>query len=115
MSEYALELKDVCKSFPGTKALDHVQMKIQKGSIHALVGENGAGKSTLMKCLLGIYHMDEGELYIDGKKVVPVSVRQMHEEGLSIVQQELSTVYQRSVMENIWLGREPMTGVFVDF
>jgi len=114
MAEYILELSNVSKEFPGTKALDGVQMKLEKGSVHALVGENGAGKSTLMKCLLGIYHMDKGELFVRGKKVVPVSVKQMHEEGLSIIQQELSPVYERSVMENIWLGREPMKGIFVD-
>lgn len=114
MTEYALEVRSVSKSFPGTKALDNVQFKLRKGSVHALVGENGAGKSTLMKCLLGIYIMDAGEVYIKGKRVIPTSVKQMHKEGLSIIQQELAPVYARSVMENIWLGREPMKGPFVD-
>ena len=66
MAEYKLELKGVCKSFPGVKALDHVQLSIRPGSVHALMGENGAGKSTLMKCLFGIYSMDEGEIYLEG-------------------------------------------------
>ncbi|MBR2189683.1 MAG: sugar ABC transporter ATP-binding protein [Eubacterium sp.] len=112
--EYALEFKNISKQFPGTKALDKVHMKLRPGTVHALLGENGAGKSTLIKCLLGIYHMDEGEIYLDGERVIPRNVRQMHELGLSVIQQELSPVYQRSVMENIWLGREPMKGIFVD-
>ena len=58
MSEYKLQLKGVCKSFPGVKALDNVQLSLRPGTVHALMGENGAGKSTLMKCLFGIYKMD---------------------------------------------------------
>ena len=69
MAEYKLELKGVSKSFPGVKALDNVQLSLRPGSVLALMGENGAGKSTLMKCLFGIYHMDAGEIYIDGEKV----------------------------------------------
>ena len=57
MAEYKLELKGVCKSFPGVKALDNVQLSLRPGTVHALMGENGAGKSTLMKCLFGIYRM----------------------------------------------------------
>ena len=68
MAEYKLELKNVSKSFPGVKALDHVQLSVRPGSVHALMGENGAGKSTLMKCLFGIYSMDEGEIFLDGVK-----------------------------------------------
>ena len=59
MSEYKLQLKGVCKSFPGVKALDGVNLRVRPGTVHALMGENGAGKSTLMKCLFGIYKMDE--------------------------------------------------------
>ena len=68
MAEYKLELKGVSKSFPGVKALDNVQLFLRPGSVLALMGENGAGKSTLMKCLFGIYHMDAGEIYIDGER-----------------------------------------------
>lgn len=64
---YLLEMRGICKSFPGVKALDHVDFSLKAGSIHALMGENGAGKSTLMKCLFGIYEKDEGEITIDGK------------------------------------------------
>ena len=69
MAEYRLEMRGVSKSFPGVKALDRVTLKVRPGTVHALMGENGAGKSTLMKCLFGIYHMDEGEVFVDGEKV----------------------------------------------
>ena len=68
MSEYRLEMRDVVKAFPGVKALDHAQLKLKPGTVHALMGENGAGKSTLMKCMFGIYHMDEGRGYLRGRK-----------------------------------------------
>ena len=69
MAEYRLEMKGVVKTFPGVKALDHVDFKLRPGTVHALMGENGAGKSTLMKCLFGIYRMDEGEIFYEGQKV----------------------------------------------
>ena len=68
MAEYRLEMRDVCKSFPGVKALDHAQLKLKPGTVHALMGENGAGKSTLMKCMFGIYKMDEGEILLTRAK-----------------------------------------------
>ena len=68
MAEYKLELRGVCKSFPGVKALDNVQLSLRPGTVHALMGENGAGKSTLMKCLFGIYKMDAGEIFWTEKK-----------------------------------------------
>lgn len=110
MSEYILELKGICKSFPGVKALQGVQMKVRPGKVHALMGENGAGKSTLMKCLLGIYQMDSGEILLEGRTFRPTTVKYAREMGLSIIQQELSPVLERSVMENVWLGREPTYG-----
>ena len=68
MSEYRLEMRGVVKTFPGVKALDHAQLKLRPGTVHALMGENGAGKSTLMKCMFGIYHMDEGEVSTKGSR-----------------------------------------------
>ena len=62
-------MRDISKTFPGVKALQHVDFTLRKGEIHALMGENGAGKSTLMKCLFGIYKMDAGEIYLDGEKI----------------------------------------------
>ena len=69
MSEYRLEMRGVVKTFPGVKALDHAQLRLRPGTVHALMGENGAGKSTLMKCMFSIYHMDEGEIYYEGEKI----------------------------------------------
>ena len=69
MNEYRLEMRGVCKSFPGVKALDHAQLCLRPGKVHALMGENGAGKSTLMKCMFGLYKMDEGEIIYEGQKV----------------------------------------------
>ena len=68
-NEYILEMKDITKTFPGVKALDHVTLRVRPGTVHSLMGENGAGKSTLMNCLFGIYSLDEGEIILDGRKV----------------------------------------------
>lgn len=114
MSDYVLELKDVSKSFPGVKALSGVSIRLEKGKVCALIGENGAGKSTLIKCMLGLYHMDEGQLYMEGKPVTFRTVVDARNHGLSVVQQELSPIPMRSVMENVWLEREPMRGPFVN-
>ena len=89
MSEYKLQLKGVCKSFPGVKALDNVQLSLRPGTVHALMGENGAGKSTLMKCLFGIYKMDAGEVYLDGQKIVVNNPDEAMKYGIAMVHQEL--------------------------
>jgi methyl-galactoside transport system ATP-binding protein len=78
------------------------------------MGENGAGKSTLMKCLFGIYHMNEGEVYVSGKKVEFQNSKQALDNGVSMVHQELNQVRQRSILDNIWLGRYPKKGPFID-
>ncbi len=107
MSEYKLELRGVCKSFPGVKALDHVQLSLRPGTVHALMGENGAGKSTLMKCLFGIYKMDEGEIILDGQKIEVNNPDEAMKYGIAMVHQELQPVPARSVAENLFLGRFP--------
>ncbi len=104
----------ISKEFPGVRALDNVQFKVRPGTVHALMGENGAGKSTLMKCLFGIYHTDSGEIYLSGKKIRFTTARQALDNGVSMVHQELNQVRQRNVMDNIWLGRYPKKGLFVD-
>ncbi|MGL5613132.1 MAG: galactose/methyl galactoside ABC transporter ATP-binding protein MglA, partial [Cetobacterium sp.] len=100
--------------FPGVKALDKVNLKIRPHTVHALMGENGAGKSTLMKCLFGIYSRDEGKVFLDGKEVNFISAKDALENGVSMVHQELNQVLQRTVMDNVWLGRYPLKGIFVD-
>lgn len=107
MSEYKLQLKGVCKSFPGVKALDNVQLSLRPGTVHALMGENGAGKSTLMKCLFGIYKMDAGEVYLDGQKIVVNNPDEAMKYGIAMVHQELQPVPARTVAENLYLGRFP--------
>jgi methyl-galactoside transport system ATP-binding protein len=107
-SEYVLEMIGISKSFPGVQALDDVTMRVRPGMVHALMGENGAGKSTLMKCLFGIYREDSGEILLKGKGVKFHSAKDALEAGVSMIHQELLNVPQRSVRENIWLGREPL-------
>ena len=107
MAEYKLELKGVCKSFPGVKALDNVQLSLRPGTVHALMGENGAGKSTLMKCLFGIYKMDAGEIFLDGQKIEVNNPDEAMKYGIAMVHQELQPVPARSVAENLYLGRFP--------
>ena len=112
--EYILEMINVSKEFPGVKALSGVTLRVRPGTVHSLMGENGAGKSTLMKCLFGIYHMDEGEIRLNGEKVEFQNSKQALERGVSMVHQELNQVRQRNVMDNIWLGRYPHKGFFID-
>ncbi|MGF1765440.1 galactose/methyl galactoside ABC transporter ATP-binding protein MglA [Aliivibrio kagoshimensis] len=113
-NEFLLEMTGISKEFPGVKALDKVNLKVRPHSIHALMGENGAGKSTLLKCLFGIYEKNEGEIVFLGNKVNFESSKQALEAGVSMVHQELNQVLQCTVMDNIWLGRYPKKGLFVD-
>jgi methyl-galactoside transport system ATP-binding protein len=108
MSEYRLEMRGVSKSFPGVKALDDAQLKLRPGAVHALMGENGAGKSTLMKCMFGIYKMDQGEIFYEGKKVSIGDPLQALKMGIAMVHQELQPIPERSVAENVFVGRYPV-------
>lgn len=108
MSEQVIfEMKGICKSFPGVKALDGVNLAIRKGEVHALLGENGAGKSTLIKILGGIYKADEGEILVDGKRVHITDVKSAAACGVSVVHQELCLADNLTVAENIFVGRVP--------
>ena len=110
-----LRMTDITKTFPGVKALDHVSLEVKAGTVHALMGENGAGKSTLMKCLFGIYNKDSGHIYFEGKEVNFRNSREALDNGVAMVHQELNQALKRSVMDNIWLGRYPITsGIMVD-
>ena len=107
-------MKGISKSFPGVKALQNVNLQLKAGEVHALLGENGAGKSTLIKVLGGIYHAEEGEIFIDGQKTEINDVVAARHAGVSIVHQELVLVPYMTVAENIFLGREPGTKMNVD-
>ncbi|MDD7051034.1 MAG: ATP-binding cassette domain-containing protein [Lachnospiraceae bacterium] len=110
-----LQMTDICKEFPGVKALDHVSLTVKRGTVHALMGENGAGKSTLMKCLFGMYSKDEGRIFLEGKEVNFKNSKEALENGVAMVHQELNQALKRNVMDNIWLGRYPkIGGVMVD-
>ena len=108
MSEFVLEMKDVYKAFPGVIALNHVKLQLKPGTVHALMGVNGAGKSTLMKCMFGIYTMDEGEIFIDGEKVEIHNPMDALNKGIAMVHQELQPIPARTIGENIYLGRYPL-------
>lgn len=112
---YLLEMIDICKSFPGVKALDNAELRLRPGSIHSLMGENGAGKSTLMKCLFGLYTRDSGDIIFNGRSVTYHSSKEALEDGIAMVQQELNQAHKMTVMDNLWLGRYPtLGGVMID-
>ncbi|WP_276358213.1 sugar ABC transporter ATP-binding protein [Cohnella caldifontis] len=107
--EVILEMKQISKSFGGVRALEGVGLTLRRGEVHALVGENGAGKSTLMKILIGLHAPDHGEIILNGRNMTNVSVRDMQNAGISMIFQEFNQVKTLTVMENIYLGREPKT------
>lgn len=112
--KYALEMIDISKKFSEVRALSKVTLKVKPATVHTLIGENGAGKSTLMKCLFGIYKLDEGNIYLSGVNVKFASPKEALEHGVSMVHQELNQVRQMTIMDNIWLGRYPQKGIFID-
>ena len=97
-----IEMRDIVKIFPGTKALDGAALKLRKGEIHALVGENGAGKSTLMNILTGQFMMDSGEIFMEGEPIRFSSPREAMGKNIVLVPQELNLVPEASVAENIF-------------
>lgn len=106
MNEVIVSMENICKTFPGVKALDHVNFELRSGEVMALLGENGAGKSTLMKVLSGVYTRDEGSLKIFGKEYGDLTPKQAQEVGVAIIHQELNMCCHLSVAENMFLGRE---------
>lgn len=105
-NEVVLEMKGISKVFAGVEALKNVHFLLQRGEIHALVGENGAGKSTLMKILIGIHKPEKGTVFFKGKEVQFKDTAEALANGISMIHQEISLVQQMDVAENIWLGRE---------
>lgn len=108
-NEVVIEAKGVSKYFPGVKALENLDFAVFKGETHALVGENGAGKSTLMKTIFREYIEDEGDLFIEGKNIKDLGIREVQALGLSLIHQDLNLVDMFSVAHNICLGQEPRT------
>lgn len=102
-----LEMKNIVKRFPGVLALDGVQLSLNEGEVHVLMGENGAGKSTLMKILAGIHHQDEGDVIYMGESVKIDTPKDALDMGISMIHQELITILDMTVAENINLGKEP--------
>jgi len=114
MSEVILTMTGIDKSFPGVHALDHVNLEVKKGEVHALMGENGAGKSTLMKVLTGIYKKDSGTITYEGKDVEFLNPKDAKEAGIVIVHQELNMLGHLTVAQNIFIGREMKKGGLID-
>ena len=110
-----LQMENICKEFPGVKALDNVSLTVRAGTVHALMGENGAGKSTLMKCLFGVYNKDSGKIYLEGQEVNYKNSKEALEHGVAMVHQELNQALKRNVMDNMWLGRLPKVARGVPF
>ena len=108
-----LSIRGMCKSFGRNRVLDHINLDVNEGSIMGLMGENGAGKSTMMKCLFGTYQKDEGTIFFDGKEVNFFGPKDALENGVAMVHQELNQCLERSVVDNLFLGRYPTNSLGV--
>ena len=114
MSDYLLEVQGISKAFPGVQALDDMHLNLRHNEVLALVGENGAGKSTLMKLLSGIETADAGSITLNGRKITVDSPRHAQELGISIIHQEFHLMRDLTVAQNIFIGREPRSGPFLN-
>ena len=112
-----LTMRDISKTFPGVKALQHVDFTLRKGEIHALMGENGAGKSTLIKVLTGVHPFESGEIKMEGKAapIVNRSPQDAQDNGISTVYQEVNLCPNLTVAENLFIGREPRKAGLIDW
>ena len=112
-----LTMRDISKTFPGVKALQHVDFTLRKGEIHALMGENGAGKSTLIKVLTGVHPFESGEIKMEGKDapIVNRSPQDAQDNGISTVYQEVNLCPNLTVAENLFIGREPRKAGLIDW
>lgn len=107
MEDIVLEIKNLSKSFAKNKVLDSIELTVRRGTVLGLMGENGAGKSTMMKCLFGLYSKDEGQIILDGKPIEFENPKKALENGVAMVHQELNQCLERSVVDNVFLGRYP--------
>lgn len=114
MEELLVKMEGIEKSFPGVHALNKCRFDLRKGEVHALIGENGAGKSTMMKILAGIYQKDEGTILYKGQEINIKSPKEAQQLGIGIIHQELNLMPHLTVAENIYIGREHMSGMFLD-
>lgn len=114
MEELLVKMEGIEKSFPGVHALNKCRFDLRKGEVHALIGENGAGKSTMMKILSGIYQKDEGIILYKGQEINIKSPKEAQQLGIGIIHQELNLMPHLTVAENIYIGREHMSGMFLD-
>src|SRR5512137_1422940 len=106
-NDMVMEVREICKRFPGVVACNEISLQFFPGEVHAVVGENGAGKSTLMKIIAGAYSVDSGELILQGEKVTFNHPQEAQLKGVSIIYQEFNLLPDRTVAQNIFLGREP--------
>src|SRR5690554_2400034 len=114
MAEVLLKMKNIHKYFAGVHALDDVSFTVNSGEVHALIGENGAGKSTLMKILNGIHQRDGGSIFYRGKETEINSPQEAQALGITMIHQELNLMPHLTVAQNIFIGREPEKGIFLD-
>ena len=110
-----LEAKNIYKSFSGVPVLQDVHFEVKAGEVHALMGENGAGKSTLIKIVTGVYSKDDGQIYWEGKPVEINNYQDCQKLGVACIYQELSVIPPLTVAQNVFLGREPRKGPFIDY
>ena len=111
----SVELRHISKRFPGVVANKDVSLRVQSGSVHALVGENGAGKSTVMKILYGMQRPDSGEIFVNGQQISFKTPQEAIEVGIGMVHQHFMLADNFTVLENIILGAEPKKSSQIDF
>src|SRR6201988_1001946 len=110
MAETLLELRGICKTYPGVRALDDVNLRVYRGEVLGLIGENGAGKSTLMRVLGGVIAPSEGVIRIGGNDHARMAVSAAMQAGIAFVHQELNLFENLDVAANVFIGREKLTG-----
>ena len=111
--DIVLSIRGMCKSFGRNRVLDHINLDVKRGTVMGLMGENGAGKSTMMKCLFGTYQKDEGKIFLNGKEISFSGPKDALENGIAMVHQELNQCLERSLIDNLFLGRYPVNSMGV--